>query len=147
MDTPTVDQIVRQWLLDNGYDGLVWLSPGEACGCSFRDGAGLFPCGEPASECQAAYRWSDGLMYTEPERAKKGTVSAAHVAWLEAYVARLEAEVRRLDIDWDRELERLHNVVSDACTCSGHDLRDPEACPVCMVWRMIRKARQKNHTE
>lgn len=45
----TLKEIVKQYLDDNGFDGLC----GDDCGCSKDD---LFPCGEIQDECNAAYR-------------------------------------------------------------------------------------------
>lgn len=50
MQNENLKQIVKQWLLRNGYDGLV--NPGICCGCSKDD---LMPCGNPNCNCQAGY--------------------------------------------------------------------------------------------
>jgi hypothetical protein len=47
----TVREIVTQWLIDHGYDGL-WNEAGE-CACDLSD---LIPCGGPCDECQAGYK-------------------------------------------------------------------------------------------
>lgn len=43
--------IVKNWLKENGYDGLCL--PGEGCGCDLED---LMPCGSPAEYCEAGYK-------------------------------------------------------------------------------------------
>jgi hypothetical protein len=46
-----IQEIVKVWLIDNGYDGLA----GEECGCGIDD---LMPCGEcDVNHCEAAYKW------------------------------------------------------------------------------------------
>jgi hypothetical protein len=50
-----VTEIVKQFLIDNKYDGLVDES-GE-CGCVLDD---LIPCGEVSCHCCAAYNKGDG---------------------------------------------------------------------------------------
>jgi hypothetical protein len=61
----TVLEIVKDWLKEHGYDGLYLpIGDGEACGCSLDDFA---PCGEIDGDCQAAYKWKDGLMHLEKE--------------------------------------------------------------------------------
>ncbi len=57
-----VEDIVKAWLKENGYDGLVNLH-GE-CGCDIDD---LNPCCELCHECEAAYLHSDGLWWKEKE--------------------------------------------------------------------------------
>jgi len=47
----TVREIVKQWLKDNKYDGLVDYE--IECGCTLED---FEPCGEIGSECTAAYK-------------------------------------------------------------------------------------------
>lgn len=47
--TPTTLEILRQWLVANGYDGL-WNN--DPCGCGVDD---LAPCGNVGHCCQAAY--------------------------------------------------------------------------------------------
>ncbi|MDD3493746.1 MAG: hypothetical protein PHZ19_09660 [Candidatus Thermoplasmatota archaeon] len=56
----TVADIVRQWLLSNGYDGL-YCDWGEGCGCGVDD---LAPCRDPyPCGCVAARKGPDGLFY------------------------------------------------------------------------------------
>jgi len=43
-----VEGIVKQWLRDNGYDGLY----NDDCGCTLDDFA---PCGEICGDCVAGY--------------------------------------------------------------------------------------------
>lgn len=45
---PTTKEIIKQWLIDNGYDGLYC----EDCGCFLDD---LFPCGDIGCNCKAGY--------------------------------------------------------------------------------------------
>jgi len=47
----TLEDIVRDWLLDHGYDGLCY--PEEECGCGIND---LMPCGQPSLNCVAGHR-------------------------------------------------------------------------------------------
>lgn len=47
----TVDEILRRWLEEHGYDGLV--ADGAECGCEIAD---LIPCDSPCDTCQPAYR-------------------------------------------------------------------------------------------
>jgi hypothetical protein len=46
---PTIEEMVKEYLEKNGYNGLV--NPRCDCGCHLRD---LFPCGQPGN-CEAAY--------------------------------------------------------------------------------------------
>ena len=46
----TCFDIVRDYLIANGYDGLA----GEECGCGLDD---LAPCCETMNECRPAYHW------------------------------------------------------------------------------------------
>ena len=51
---PTVIEILKQHLIDNGFDGLV---NGDAeCGCELSD---LQPCGESFANCKPAYKYED----------------------------------------------------------------------------------------
>ena len=64
----TVLEIVKDWLKDNGFDGLYWaddFTGEETCGCDLDDFA---PCGDMSPNCITAYRHKNGLMYpTKPE--------------------------------------------------------------------------------
>lgn len=42
--------ILRNWLEENGYDGLCL--PDEECGCSLEN---FMPCGEPSPRCEAGH--------------------------------------------------------------------------------------------
>jgi len=47
----TIREIVRKWLVANGYGGLC--NPCQECGCALRD---FMPCGEPhETECEPGY--------------------------------------------------------------------------------------------
>lgn len=46
---PSVEQIVKEWLITNGYTGLFQ----DECGCPVND---LFICGEVNGECEAGYQ-------------------------------------------------------------------------------------------
>lgn len=48
----TISDIVEDWLIAHGYDGLV--NSDYACGCLLGDTA---PCGDGCADCAAAYRW------------------------------------------------------------------------------------------
>ena len=47
----TLQQIVKEWLKRNGYDGLCDCN--LECGCSVDE---IMPCAEPGTECEAAYK-------------------------------------------------------------------------------------------
>lgn len=47
----TIEEIVKKYLADNGYDGLV-MEDGE-CGCTLDD---FQPCGEDFGGCEPAYK-------------------------------------------------------------------------------------------
>lgn len=49
-----VNDIVREWLQANKYDGLI--NSSEACGCAADD---LDACGGPMGECKPAYKHID----------------------------------------------------------------------------------------
>lgn len=49
MATPSVKEVLTDWLKVNGYDGL--FNEG-ICGCCVDD---LMPCHEPSPDCQAGY--------------------------------------------------------------------------------------------
>lgn len=67
---PTVFEIVKLWLAENGYDGLC----SEECGCKLSD---LMPCGLTQAECEAGYKVdvcndSEGYdFYISPEKENK----------------------------------------------------------------------------
>ena len=42
-------EIVKNWLKENGYEGLA----GDNCGCELDD---LMPCEQPGIECQPGYK-------------------------------------------------------------------------------------------
>lgn len=52
--------IAKEWLTENGYDGLC--NPELPCGCSIDD---LMPCGEPDLHCVAAYRCTNKECFDE----------------------------------------------------------------------------------
>ena len=52
--TPDVKDIIKNHLIENGYDGLVNLE-GE-CGCTLDD---YHACGEYMFECKPAYKWEN----------------------------------------------------------------------------------------
>lgn len=45
-----VDEIIKKYLKDNGFDGLC--NPDMECGCKLED---FRPCGEDFGECEPAY--------------------------------------------------------------------------------------------
>lgn len=49
MKNLSVEEIVKAWLLANGYSGLC----NDDCGCEIAD---LMPCGEVFGDCQAGYK-------------------------------------------------------------------------------------------
>lgn len=50
--TPTLIEMVHEWLHDHGYEGLC--NPDAECGCDIDD---LMPCGCPnEDDCRAGYR-------------------------------------------------------------------------------------------
>ena len=51
MKNPTVKEIVTQYLVENGYDGLC--EDGRRCGCDIED---LMPCCEMSELCFAGYK-------------------------------------------------------------------------------------------
>ena len=55
----TVRDIVKVWLIDNGYDGLRHES---GCGCEFSD---LAPCGEIQESCAAGHKVVDKELLRE----------------------------------------------------------------------------------
>ena len=72
-ENPTVEEIVRDWLIEHGFDGLF---DGKGCGCHVDD---LMPCREPGSViCRAGYlqevsdpEW-EGYTPIGPEMSKFG---------------------------------------------------------------------------
>jgi len=55
-----VKEIIKQYLINNGYDGLA-NTEGE-CGCTLED---YHACGEYMHECQPAYKWEDACLECE----------------------------------------------------------------------------------
>jgi hypothetical protein len=56
----TLDEIVTDWLIHHGYDGLCYLEDAQSCGCGFDD---LMPCignGDPPCDCRPAYAYEKG---------------------------------------------------------------------------------------
>lgn len=56
-DEPTIETMVREWLVCNGYSGLYYSEDGVECGCGLED---LMPCGEAGSSCVAGYAYRCG---------------------------------------------------------------------------------------
>ena len=52
--TPTALEIIKQYLIDNDYDGLVNKQIG--CGCEL---CNLQPCGFDFSQCKPGYKYAD----------------------------------------------------------------------------------------
>lgn len=50
--SPSVREIVREYLVSKGYEGLVNVD--AECGCDLAD---LIACDGPSDECRAAYRY------------------------------------------------------------------------------------------
>lgn len=50
--TPTALEIIKQYLIDNDYDGLA--NETIECGCELSD---LQPCGSDFSQCKPAYKY------------------------------------------------------------------------------------------
>ena len=46
-------EIIKKYLKDNGFDGLVNVDGGSGCGCALDD---LIPCGECFGGCLPAYK-------------------------------------------------------------------------------------------
>jgi len=66
----TIKEIVEEWLIENGYDGLF----NTDCGCRIGD---LMPCMEPQDDCEAGFLKPIGTDYTRdfiitPEKQKGG---------------------------------------------------------------------------
>ncbi|AEJ01210.1 hypothetical protein Nit79A3_1377 [Nitrosomonas sp. Is79A3] len=73
----SVIEIIKQHLVDNGFDGLV---NGDAeCGCELSD---LQPCGESFADCKSAYKYPDPtgesnfLMFEEKQEESKDDKNA-----------------------------------------------------------------------
>lgn len=49
----TICEIVREYLVSHGYDGLASSEDWDGCGCGVGD---LMPCGGPRTNCQPARR-------------------------------------------------------------------------------------------
>jgi hypothetical protein len=54
----TVCEIVKAWLIENGYDALA----GDDCGCHVE---GLAPCGNISGDCVAGW-WDEGIGMAVP---------------------------------------------------------------------------------
>ena len=52
--TPTAIEIIKHYLIDNDYDGLV--NEPIKCGCELSD---LQPCGEDFSQCKPGRKYKD----------------------------------------------------------------------------------------
>ena len=50
-DDMELHEILKEWLKDNGYDGLV--DDELECVCDLND---LMPCGQPSVHCEAGYK-------------------------------------------------------------------------------------------
>ena len=61
MKLDTVKDIVRQHLIDNGYDALL----SDGCECSCSDNELLVCCCEDCKSCRPAYRTLDDYTYTD----------------------------------------------------------------------------------
>jgi len=80
---PNIREIVRVWLTDNGYSGLV----GDGCVCALSD---LFPCGDCRGDCEAGHqvdctpdcRHDDGPSdcHMQTERPEHEAQNTAHMA-------------------------------------------------------------------
>jgi len=58
---PNVQDIVKKFLKDNGYDGL---HNGDECGCGDED---LMCCGDTFSSCTVAFRCTDPKCDVDPD--------------------------------------------------------------------------------
>jgi len=58
-----IEEILKAWLKENGYDGLC--NPVDECGCGLDD---FMPCGDPnISDCEAAHaEKKDGVDFYLP---------------------------------------------------------------------------------
>lgn len=63
----TIEEIVKRYLKDNGYDGLAY--PEEECGCSIDD---LCCCGGSMADCKPAYKISCNKCSTNPNNGGEG---------------------------------------------------------------------------
>lgn len=52
----TTKEMIRDYLVHNGYDGLYYDDGADNCGCSIDD---LMPCGEIPGDCVAARKKGD----------------------------------------------------------------------------------------
>lgn len=60
---------IKEWLIDNEYDGFC----GPDCGCPIDD---LFACGRPNRQCCAGYKYPDGSIWsTKPTIEKDGELN------------------------------------------------------------------------
>lgn len=55
--------IIKNWLRENGYDGLC--HPEYECGCGLDD---FMPCCEDLGECEPAYKDGDGYYLEKPNK-------------------------------------------------------------------------------
>jgi len=67
----TVYDIIKEWLKENGYDGLC--APDFECGCSLDD---FMPCGQPSPTCEAGHKgkapeWADTKYFIYPGKKKE----------------------------------------------------------------------------
>jgi len=60
-----IGEIIKKYLQEHGYDGLV-CSEGE-CACEIDD---LFPCQCMDESCKPAYKWEDNIMSTRKQERK-----------------------------------------------------------------------------
>lgn len=61
-------EIVREWLIRNGYDGL--FTPEHDCGCTVDH---LAHCGECPWGCEAGFRHPDGGIWRGPMEGPEGS--------------------------------------------------------------------------
>lgn len=86
-ETPTVVDIVRSYLTENGYDGLA----GCACGCWLDD---FEPCGQMASECAPGHSDVANENDEDFEVGDRIMREGKRDAWLDDIRVRLEADKR-----------------------------------------------------
>lgn len=62
----TVREIVREYLIANGYQGLAYCEDYDGCGCGLDD---LIACGESCHNCKPAYKveWENCALRSEEE--------------------------------------------------------------------------------